>query len=161
MLSTLWRVPVFVEKLTLKRGQHTEDLPRRLPSPTFNHILNAKAVKIGRCYLQWLSARITRIYVVPEFDVVLIFFPAEKNFLAADERGKIHEAARQVLDDDFAVREALQQALDFAEQFDGLIDEVAAVSWPSAIRPAIRRSFFSRSARRWIRRVEPLPQLGQ
>ena len=48
--------------------------------------------------LQPFAPGVTRIQVVPEFDVILVFLPAQKDLSAADNGGKIDQPALKVLD---------------------------------------------------------------
>ena len=48
--------------------------------------------------LEAFAAGVAGVEVVPEFDVFLILFPAEKDFFAADDGGEIQEAAVDVFD---------------------------------------------------------------
>src|SRR2546423_6124184 len=69
-----------------------------------------------------LPSGIARMQVVPELDVLLLLFPAKKNFLPAQDRREINQAAVEVLDLDSALLKFAQGFLDLRESFGPLVD---------------------------------------
>src|ERR1700694_1267371 len=59
---------------------------------------------------------------MPELDVFLVFFPAEKNFPTADDRRKIHQSTINVLDHDFSRPEFCEQVLKVQQSSHPAID---------------------------------------
>ncbi len=72
------------------------------------------------------AACVAGFEVVPELDVFLVFFPAEKDFPAVAQGGEIDQAAAQVLDLDFPALEMLESLLDFADGAQQLVDRFTA-----------------------------------
>ena len=68
--------------------------------------------------------------VVPELDVWLVGFPAEKDFALIDNGWKIDEAARKVFDENLAPLEFSQNLLHVRERADPLIDRIATDIMP-------------------------------
>src|SRR5438477_8754944 len=60
--------------------------------------------------------------VVPELDVLLLLFPAKKNFLPAEDRREINQAAVEVLDLDSAPVKFAQGFCDLRGCFGPLVD---------------------------------------
>ena len=69
---------------------------------------------------------------MPEFNVVFILFPTEKDFFAADNGGKIDQPAIEVFELDFARFKFAGDLLQLAKSFDPGIDflsaQIAAIS---------------------------------
>ena len=63
---------------------------------------------------------------MPEGDVFLVPFPAEENFLALAQGGKIDQAALQILHLDLAAVEFHQDVAAFRQGFDEVVDGFAA-----------------------------------
>src|SRR5437867_4472385 len=76
--------------------------------------------------LQLLPGRVAGVQVVPILDVVLVLFPAEKHFAAAEDGGEIDEAALGILDLNLALVELEQQFLESHQAPEPLVDGVAA-----------------------------------
>ncbi len=63
------------------------------------------------------ASAVAGFQIVPEFHLVRVGFPAQENLLAADERRKIHQAARTILDENLPPLElggVRQPAIEFA-----------------------------------------------
>ena len=56
----------------------------------------------SRKSLEAFAARVAGFNVVPEFNVVLVLFPAQENLPPLAHRGKINQAAVEILDLNFA-----------------------------------------------------------
>src|SRR5690349_12281219 len=65
-----------------------------------------------------LTPGVTGVEVVPELDVVLVLFPAEKYFTTADDGREINQTAIEILDLNFAFGEFMKRALEFGEELD-------------------------------------------
>src|SRR5579862_444988 len=76
--------------------------------------------------LQSFASAITALKVVPEFHVLLILLPAEKNLPAADDCREIHQPAFQVLDEYLAPLKLGQNFLHVRQGADLIIDGLAA-----------------------------------
>jgi len=72
-----------------------------------------------------LPPGVTGVDFVPEFDVVLFLLPAEEDFAAADNRGKINQSAVQIFDLDFALSELFEDAFGFGEEANPIIDHLS------------------------------------
>src|SRR5437870_13772306 len=64
--------------------------------------------------------------IVPELDVLLVLFPAEKNLLAAEDGGEIDQSAVEVFDLDLPLLKFPQGSFDVGQGSDPLIDRLAA-----------------------------------
>src|SRR5690348_8184977 len=85
-----------------------------------------RLVTPARTKLQPLSSGVARVEVMPELDVVLVLFPAEKNFPAADDGGKIHQSAVDVLDLNFALLKFIHQPPKIRDGPGPAVDQIAA-----------------------------------
>jgi len=81
----------------------------------------------GVTELQRLTAGVAGVEMVPEIDVIFIFFPAKKNFLTLANRRKINQAAIQILELDFAVVKLKEDIFDFGHGSYPTIDEVSTL----------------------------------
>src|SRR5688572_11362336 len=68
---------------------------------------------------------------MPEFDVLLVLFPAKENFFAADDGREIDQSAVEVFNLDLAALEFMKEVAQFREQFDLLVDGFAACVHPA------------------------------
>src|SRR5262249_9788215 len=100
---------------------------------------------------QPFTSRVAGIEVVPEFDVVFVFFPAEKHFLAANDRGKVDQSAFDVLDENLAAFKFGQQFPRLGHRSDPAVDD-----WPSGIVALLEHR-----ADTLFVLVQLLPQLGE
>src|SRR5439155_4885998 len=73
-----------------------------------------------------LAPGVAGVQIVPELDVLLVLFPAEKNLFVAKDGGKINQAAVEVFDLDLPLLKFTQGFLDVGQRMDPLIDHFAA-----------------------------------
>src|SRR5215831_3073107 len=112
-------------------------------------------------FSQPFPARITRVELVPEFDVVLVFFPTEKNFASADDRREIQEAAFDVLDEDLPLLKFPEHFAHGGQSPDPAIDLLAAdVASAFHNRAQVLFVFFQLIAQA-VEVLQPLPDLRQ
>src|SRR5437764_14719709 len=75
-------------------------------------------IAVCRSYLpKGLPARIARLEVMPEFDIVLVLFPAKENFASADNCGKINQTPVEVFHLNLSRVKLAQQPLELREMF--------------------------------------------
>ena len=89
--------------------------------------LSSKSALIATCNcLEPLASGEARVEVVPEFDVRLVLFPAEKDFLAADDGREIHQSALQILDENPPALEFGEHSLHVRQRANPVVDCLAA-----------------------------------
>src|SRR6267143_3822094 len=112
-------------------------------------------------FLQSLAPAVAGVEVVPEFDVFLVLFPAQENFLAADDGWEIQQAAFQVLDHDLALLKLPQYLLSVGERANPVVDEFAAhvVAGIHQAAEALVKSL--QFATQMIQLLQPLAHLRQ
>ena len=76
--------------------------------------------------LQPFASGISAFQIMPEFDVLFIFFPAQKNLATIAQGGEIQQAAAKVFDLDLSPAKFLQRLLTFRQGLNRLIDKLAA-----------------------------------
>ena len=76
--------------------------------------------------IQALAAAVAGFEVVPELDVFLVGFPAEKNFTTADDGGEINQATGKVFDKNLAPLKFSEYGLHIGEGTNPLVDGGAA-----------------------------------
>jgi len=64
---------------------------------------SAAKAGLGHAPLKRFAAGVAGVEVVPELDVFFVLFPAEKDFLAADEGREVEQAALKIFDLNFAL----------------------------------------------------------
>src|SRR5437867_4300721 len=75
---------------------------------------------------QPLASGVAGTQIVPELDVFLVLFPAEKNLLAAEDGREINQASVKVLNLYLALLKFAQNPFDVSHGFDPLVDRFAA-----------------------------------
>ena len=73
-----------------------------------------------------LASGETGINLVPEFHIILVFFPAQENLRPPMSAGKSTRPRCRSLIKNFPVLEFLKQLSDYRVYLDGLIDQFAA-----------------------------------
>src|SRR5208283_3077242 len=76
--------------------------------------------------LQPLATAEAGVEVVPEFDIFLVLFPAEENLFAAQDGGKINQAALQILDENPAALKFGKNLLHVRERANPVVHRFAA-----------------------------------
>src|SRR5205814_4750136 len=72
-----------------------------------------------------LAPGVAGVQIVPELDVLLVLFPAEKNLFVAKDGGKINQAAVEVFDLDLPLLKFAQDLFDVGQCFGPLVDRFA------------------------------------
>src|SRR5688572_7925471 len=139
-----------------------EDAPRLLRGKEFTEVpLGFALLPHLIAELQPFATAVTGVEVVPEFHRILVLLPAEKNFLAADDGGKINQTTLKVLDLNLALLEFAQQLLHLSQGANPFIHEVATqiVSRMHQRRQSLVAAF--QLMAQLIQTLEPLAQLRQ
>ena len=68
--------------------------------------------------LQPLASGVAGVKVVPELNVFFVLFPAQEDFLAANDRREIDQPTIDILDLDFSRTELFDRALDIGQEAD-------------------------------------------
>src|SRR5437016_2279084 len=75
---------------------------------------------------QPLASGVAGTQIVPELDVLFVLLPAEKDLFAAEDGGKINQAAVEVFDLNLPLLKFAQDLFDIGQCFGPLVDRFAS-----------------------------------
>ena len=107
------------------------------------------------------AAGVAGVEVVPEFDVVLVFFPAQKNLAPADDRREVQQPAINVLDHDFPALEFIHRSAKIRHGPRPFVDQVAAGIATGLHERAEPFIVFQQKIPRLFQLQQPFPNLRQ